>query len=70
MEKCKQCGFELSLTNNFCPNCGEPITMLAKQKEHIKLHNAGLTAIAKLGSSSDNLQVQMAIKNYLNKSKK
>lgn len=67
MEKinCKKCNQEISEEFNYCPYCGEPLSELAKQKEAIRLQNAGLLKLQELSNSTHDPAVQKAIKNLL-----
>lgn len=66
MEKyCPRCNTELIEEMNYCPECGEPITDLAKQRETLKIQNAGLLKLQELSKSTADPAVLTAIKNLI-----
>ena len=65
MEYCPKCNQELNEEMNYCPICGEPITDLAKQRELLKIQNAGLLKLQELSKSTVDPSVLTAIKNLI-----
>ena len=65
MEYCPKCNQELNEEMNYCPTCGEPITDLAKQRELLKIQNAGLLKLQELSKSTAEPSVLTAIKNLI-----
>ena len=65
MEYCPKCNQELEEEMNYCPICGEPITDLAKQRELLKIQNAGLLKLQELSKSTTDPSVLTAIKNLI-----
>lgn len=62
---CPKCNVELEEEMNYCPTCGEPITDLAKQRELLKIQNAGLLKLQELSKSTTDPAVITAIKNLI-----
>ena len=65
MEYCPKCNQELNEEMNYCPTCGEPITDLAKQRELLKIQNAGLLKLQELSKSTADPSLLTAIKNLI-----
>lgn len=65
---CPKCEIELTEDTNYCPICGEPITELAKQREALKIQNAGLLKLQELSKSTTDPAVLTAIKNLIHNS--
>ena len=66
MEKlCPTCNAKVSEGYNYCPVCGEPLTPLAKQREELKLSNAGYEKLNELAAQSKDPKVLDAIKKMM-----
>lgn len=64
---CSKCNAELNEKMNYCPNCGEPLSLLAKKRETLKHDNAGLEMLAKLTLYTKNPELLKIIKDFVNK---
>ena len=64
---CSKCNEEFLEVYNYCPDCGEPLSDLAKTKEALKLQNAKLQALEELSKSTNDQNVLNAIKEYISK---
>ena len=64
---CPKCGLDLDLEVNYCSQCGEPISELAKQREELKIRNAGLMQLAEISKTTQDPVVKNAILKLLNK---
>ncbi len=65
--RCPKCGAELNVEANYCSICGEPISELAKQREELKVRNAGLMQLAELSKTTSDESVRNAIRKLINK---
>ena len=50
MENCKKCKYELKEGYNFCPQCGEPLTLVAESIKKEERRGAMLEIIGVLAS--------------------
>lgn len=64
---CSKCDAELNEEMNYCPNCGEPLTLLAKKREMLKHDNAGLEMIEELTVYTKNPELLKIIKDFVDK---
>lgn len=64
---CSKCNEEFLEVYNYCPDCGEPLSELAKTKEALKMQNAKLQALDELAKSTKDQNVLNAIKEFLSK---
>lgn len=64
---CISCREQVNANYNYCPHCGEPLNELARQKEQIKMQNAGLLKLHELSMSTKDPAVLKAIKNLIQK---
>ena len=64
---CSKCNEEFLDVYNYCPDCGEPLSDLAKTKEALKVQNAKLQALQELSSYTNDQTVLNTIKEFLSK---
>lgn len=64
---CSKCNTELNEEMNYCPNCGQPLSLLAKKREMLKHTNDGLEMIQELTMYTKNPELLKIIKEFVDK---